>query len=183
MRSDHSRTLWCCALLVLTACGNAQDRSSEPANDRTATEPKSCAEHRAQSYAAVYTAKYFSSASAAASTNESTPRAVIALRCLVQEGDALRRLNDLASRGTLPGQLYAMVGLRALDQEEFRRRLPPYLSNSTVIEIEGDDRAARFPASEIASGISPGLIVKAFLPALVHLVPEAEPQGWISAPE
>jgi hypothetical protein len=152
-----------CALWSCSSPAPAPTGSSRGAADQ-------CDEHRNNHYDALYRAKYFSSSSAV--YERPIPEAVIALRCMSVEADAAPRLKDLAMRGSVAGQLYAAVGLRAVDKAEFEIRIAPLLSNHTKIPILGGDVYMEHEVALFAAAIVDGQLVTDFLPNLKHMLPE-----------
>lgn len=179
MHSIDSLRLWIVVLplLMLSACSGAKgDDGKQSATD------SDCVRYRDSGYEALYTAKAFSSESIGPDA-EAIPMEVRSLRCMSQEPDAVEWLRELVRRGTMPGQLYALVGMRALDQAEFKRIIHQYKSNNERVRMAGGDIAISHPVAMLATGIEQGIYVKEFLPMLRHLVPELEAGSEIIVPE
>jgi hypothetical protein len=106
-------------------------------------------------YDALFTAKQFATEPIGFS-GKVIPTEVHALRCLMAEPDALSRVRDLIAHGTLAGQLYALVALKALHAEEFARTVRPYTSSTqSVVTISGD-LMKQEPVSALANLIARG---------------------------
>jgi hypothetical protein len=99
---------------------------------------------------------------------------VEALACMTREPDAVARLRKLLHDGSLVGQLYALVGLRALDKERFDEIVRPYFSNETVVRTIKGDVSTLSSVADLADWIETGYCTRDLLPELIPLIPETE---------
>ena len=106
----------------------------------------SCADHRGSGYQALYDARAFAYDYIG---EAAMPVEVHALRCLSAEANAVEYLRDLLTRGSLAGQLYALVGLRALDAAEFARQSRTYEKRTDAVQRTGLDVVTKTPVAVI----------------------------------
>jgi hypothetical protein len=140
------RALRLVATLLLASAGSYGNAASPAAK---------CQPFHDSSYDALFTAKQFATEPIGFS-GKVIPADVHALRCLMAEPDALSRVRDLIAHGTLAGQLYGLVGLRALHREEFARTVRSYASSTqSVVTISGD-LMKQEPVSALADLIARG---------------------------
>lgn len=158
---------------------NRHDTSHAPNAGSLSGAGDACLRYRDSGYDILYTAKTFSRGKVGPE-GDITPVEVRALRCMVQESNAVTWLTDLVRAGTIPGQLYALVGLRALDQSEFKRLVRQYTSNRDTVRTHGGDIVMSHPIAVVVTGIESGEYVHDLLPDLRHLVPETGSQvEWV----
>jgi hypothetical protein len=155
-------------LAMLVAASNGCSRSA------VVVDPE-CSEHHESEYRSLYEAQFLSVPPHA----DWLPPEILALRCIVREPDAVARLIELSQRGTLPGQVYALVGLRVLDEAEFERIVPRYKSNSASITFDGGDLSYSRTVSLLAQDIESWGFIPAYLPEMKDRIP---PGGayWIT---
>lgn len=81
-----------------------------------------------------------------------------ALRTLAQDQNAAQifeRLLDDEKTGK-PGQLYALIGLKWMDEATFKKRIPPYLQDEAEINEGKGCIGYKTPIAEIAKRIEAG---------------------------
>lgn len=170
-------SLLACLTVALQGCQKQEDPASIAAPLVVAPTPRrECPGLTDEGYQPLYTARVF------AQTNlgpggDITPADVMALRCMTQEADAVELLRDLQRRGSLAGQMYALVGMRALDQAELERVLPKYATNEGTVLVAAGDIAAARRVSELARELRSTWYVQKLLPELYP--PIAEPEGEV----
>jgi len=79
-----------------------------------------------------------------------------ALRQVVKQKDAKLVLTKLLDKSTPEGQMYALVGLKAVDNSEFKSRLKSYTDKSNQVRTARGCIMSNRPASEIAAAIAAG---------------------------
>ncbi len=163
------------AWLLFCAIGACGAREPVTADDR-------CRAHRDNGYEALYGANVFASAHEGQG-GDYTPREVEALRCMTRAPDAVELLRVLAQRGSLPGQLYALVGMRVLDQAEFERLLPRYAADESIVRTHAGDMAGTRRVAELARELRGTYHVKDLLPELYPRVAMPEPGFEVILPD
>jgi hypothetical protein len=93
-----------------------------------------------------------------------TPESVQALRCMTQELNAVQRLRKVAQVSSMPGQLYALIGLRILDEQEFKRLLPRYSANTTTVQTVSGCIAGQETVAKIVTWVDQRPYAEEFLP-------------------
>jgi hypothetical protein len=78
------------------------------------------------------------------------------LRQLVKQKDTKPVLMRLLSEATPEGQMYALVGLKAVDQAEFRSRLSTYTNKTTQVNTASGCLLFVRQASDLAKAIEAG---------------------------
>jgi len=68
-----------------------------------------------------------------------------ALREVLKESDAVPRLERLLPEASAPGQLFALLGLRARDRDVYQRALAKYGQRDTKVQTCGDASCNRSP--------------------------------------
>ena len=91
---------------------------------------------------------------------------VQALRCMTQELNAVPRLRNLTRTGTTVAQLYALMGLRILDEKEFKRLLPRYAADTTTVQTVSGCIGGQAAVATIANLIDQRSYIDEFLPEL-----------------
>lgn len=176
-------SLLACLPFVLHGCQKQGDSASLAAPLPIAPMPgRPCLGLTDAGYQPLYTARAF------AQTNlgpggDITPAEVVALRCMTQEANAVELLRDLERRGSLAGQLYALVGLRALDPAGLERLLPRYATNEAPVQHHAGDIGGVRRVSDIARELRGTWYVQRLLPELYPRV--AVPEGgaeWLDDP-
>jgi hypothetical protein len=154
--------VWMRALILLAGilfAAVACDRSTKtPAGNPPPVAPAdaaACQGFRDSSYDALYSAREFATGKVGFSGRE-IPQAVLALRCLTGEPDAVARLRDVIQRATMPGQLYALVALRLIDDREFDRTIERYRSSNEKVTTVSGDMVGEQPVAGLADAIAGG---------------------------
>jgi len=163
--------------LPLVLHGLALTSGEVPKRVRGGVPDAECLQHQNLGYRVLYASESFKGHKLGPE-GKITPPEVLALRCMTQEPNAVAWLRDLARSGTMPGQLYALVGLRVLDSTEFERRIRRYTSNTDTVTTHAGDIVISHPVAVIAAGIQSGEYVRELLPRFAHLLPRTGAE-WI----
>lgn len=153
-------------MLTVSACSLSTAAAGQPAAVEV-----DCNTYQRSNYRELYQADAFQSDGAVANP---VPLAVQALRCMMQEPNARAWIQDLQARGSMPGQLYALVALSALDPDVFRTVSKQYLTNEERVRLSGVDVLTYLSVSDAVTAIGRGRYVQRFLPELAMHSP---PQG------
>jgi hypothetical protein len=79
-----------------------------------------------------------------------------ALRALLAHADAVARLENLLPEASAPGQLYALLGLRARDSAAYRKALARYGQRDTSVETARGCILQQEPFSKLVKEIDHG---------------------------
>jgi hypothetical protein len=81
------------------------------------------------------------------------PRTLAAFRCVAQAPDAVEQFTRLLDNGSVPGQLYALIGLKALGPGVLASKIPPYLARKDRVVLMGGDVEVSQAVGTISSDI------------------------------
>lgn len=139
---------------LFTVCSYAQQPDSRSSAQQNA---EACVSTHGESFATLREANGLVGVPSMYETEGEVPRMLSALRCLVEDPDAVAELVRLLEEGSVAGQLYALIGLKVLDPGEFARRIPPYLSRPGKVELLGGDVSGMDDVSDVSAHIAEGL--------------------------
>jgi hypothetical protein len=144
-------SITCCAVLLIAQSVVSTACSANATAQAEATRP--CLLGHDAALEIIGKARGIISAAAVHEENGDIPRTLAAFRCVVQAPDAVEQLLWLLDKGGVPAQLYALIGLKALNPAVFAGKIPAYLARKDRVVLMGGDVEARQTVGAVSADI------------------------------